>query len=103
MSGLIHIVGPWAAGVTEFRQEGVFFLLMGLGVVLESAFERVAGLPVRGWLGWLWAMGWMLSWGSLSFRSWGRGGIFAIELLPDHLRPGKILVNGAISLFSKCK
>ena len=106
MSGLIHIVGPWAAGCktdSEFRQDGVFFLLMGIGVVLESAFERVAGLPVRGWLGWLWTMGWMLSWGSLYFGSWGRGGIFAIELLPDHLRPGKMLINGAISLFSKWK
>jgi hypothetical protein len=105
VSGLIHIVGPaWAAGrVTEFLYDGGFFLLMGLGVILESGFERATGLPVRGWLGWLWAVAWMLSWGSLFFGSWGRGGIFAIELFPDRLRPGKMFLNGVISLLGMCK
>jgi hypothetical protein len=105
VSGLIHIVGPvWATGrVTEFLHKGDFFLLMDLGVSLECGFERATGLPVRGWLGWLWTMGWMLSWGPLVVGSLGRGGIFAIELFPDHLRPGKMFVNGAISLFCMCK
>ena len=52
------------------RHDGGFFLLMGLGVVLECVFERVAGLPVKGWYGWLWTMTWTITWASLSFESW---------------------------------
>ena len=105
MSGFIHVVGPACATgrVTEFLRNGGFYLLMGLGVILESAFERATGLGVRGWSGWLWTMAWTLSWGSLYSGSWSRGGVFALELFPDHLRPGKMFVNGAIFLFGMCK
>jgi hypothetical protein len=104
VSGLMHIVCLWAAGcVTELSYHGGFYLLMGVGLILESAFERATGSPVRGFFGWLWAMAWMLSWGSHFLDPRVQGGIFAVEFLPDHLRPGKMLINDAISLFSKCK
>jgi hypothetical protein len=102
MSGLMHIVGLWGAGRgAVLRHDGGFFLLMGLGVILECGFERVAGLPVQGLYGWLWTMTWTLSWASLSFESWARRGIFAIDFVPDHLRPGKFLIDCVISLLSK--
>jgi hypothetical protein len=104
VSGLMHIVCLWATGcVTRLSYQGGFYLLMGVGLILESKFERATGSRVRGFFGWLWAMAWMLSWGS-RFLNWrARSGIFAVEFLPDHLRPGKWLINGAISLFSNCK
>jgi hypothetical protein len=100
---LLHIVGRWETGrMTELIQYGGFFVLIGFGVVLEGAFERATGSRVRGFFGWLWTMAWTLLWGALSFDGASRRGIFAVELFPDHLRPGKMLVDGAISLVSKC-
>jgi Membrane bound O-acyl transferase family len=104
VSGLLHIVGPRRYGdMTELTYMMFFFLLMGIGMILENTFQRVTGLPVRGWFGWLWVMAWMLSWGSIFLDTRGQRGIFAVEFIPNHLRPGKILINGAISLFSQCK
>jgi hypothetical protein len=104
VSGLMHIVGLWAAGCTTgFSGQAGFYLIMGAGVILESEFERATGSPVRGVFGWLWTMGWTLSWGSYFLPSQVRGGPFAVDFLPDHLRPGKMLIDGALSLFSMCK
>ena len=105
VSGLMHIAGRWAIGhwhVTELGNEGAFYLVMGVGVVLERVFERASGSRMRGWLGWLWTMGWILSWGSYFLDLRVGGGTFPVEFFPDHLRPGKMLIDGAISLFGKC-
>jgi flagellar biosynthesis protein FliQ len=102
LSGLLHIVLQWAIGRgTEVLHDGGYFIIMGIGMVIESQFERVTGKPVRGWYGWLWTMTWLLLWGSFGFDSWARRGNLAVDFFPDHLRPGKFLINGAISLFSK--
>ena len=102
LSGFMHVVGLWGIGrEMEVRHDMGFFLLMGVGAILESAFQRATGSRVRGWLGWLWTMAWTISWGSLLIDSWARRGIFAVDFFPDHLRPGKLLIDSAISLFSK--
>jgi Membrane bound O-acyl transferase family len=104
VSSLIHIVGLWGTGSgMDMCYDAAFYLVMGVGVFLESVFERATGLPVCAQFGWLWTMAWTLSWGSLLLDLRARCGIFAVEFLPDHLRPGKMLINSIISLFSKCK
>jgi hypothetical protein len=46
-SGFMYIVGLRGIGRgMEYRHDGGFFLLMGLIIGLESAFERATGLPV---------------------------------------------------------
>ena len=101
VSAFIHYLGLWGSGHgTEFHIDGGFFLLMGLGAIMEGAFQRATGLRVGGWLGWLWTMSWTLVWGTPLIDGWARRGMFATDFFPDRLRPGKILVDGAISLFS---
>ena len=102
VSALIHHVGLWGlARKTEFRTVGAFYLLMGVGTIMEDAFQRTTGLRVRGWLGWLWAMLWTTAWGMLNLDAWARGGLFGTTFFPDRLRPGKIFIEYAISLFNK--
>ncbi|KAI9460353.1 hypothetical protein F5148DRAFT_1016608 [Russula earlei] len=102
MSGLIHYLGLWGVGYgTEFTTSGGFFLLMGLGVIIEDVFKRATGLPVQGWLGWSWTMSWTLVWGTLLLDGWARHGILASDFFPDRLRPGKLLVDSAISLLNR--
>ncbi|KAH9954276.1 hypothetical protein BC827DRAFT_1143989 [Russula dissimulans] len=101
-SGLIHYLGLWGLGYgTEFSSAGGFFLFMGVGVIMEDAFQRATGTPVRGWLGWLWTMLWTLLWGIFMLDGWARHGVLASDFFPDRLRPGKFLVNSVISLFSE--
>jgi len=101
VSAFIHCLGLWGTGHgTEFCIDGGFFLLMGVGAIMEGAFQRATGLRVGGWPGWLWTMSWTLMWGTLWFDGWARRGIFAANFFPDGWRPGKMLVDGAVSLFS---
>ena len=102
VSALIHYLGLWGTGHgTEFHFDAGFFLLMGLGAVMEDAFQRATGLRVGGWFGWLWTMSWTLGWGTLLVDGWARRGLFAAHFLPDKLRLGKMLIDGAVSLFTK--
>src|SRR5579863_3699389 len=92
VSGFMHMVGQWSVGgVTEFRNEGAFYLLMAVGMILEGEFERVTGSQVRGWLGWVWTMGWILSWTSYLLKLRLEDGPFPIEIFPDQLWSGKML------------
>jgi hypothetical protein len=101
LSGFMHIVAMWGIGrEIEIRHDAGFFVLMGVGAILESAFQRATGFPVQGWFGWLWTMAWTILWGLLLIDSWARRGLFAVDFFPDHLRPGKLLIDGSISLFS---
>jgi hypothetical protein len=71
-STLVHLVGPWSAGLmTVWSSIAGFFLFMGVGMILEGEFQRATGLAVRGWCGWLWTMAWILSWGSLLVNGGG--------------------------------
>lgn len=99
VSAVFHHLGLWGIGNgTEFYTAGGFFLLMGIGAAMEGAFQRTTGLPVRGWLGWSWTMLWTLVWGTLMIDGWARHGVFASAFFPTRFRPGKILVDGVISL-----
>src|SRR6267142_348978 len=84
LSAFLHHLGLWAVGNgTEFVTAGGFFLLMGVGVVMEVAFVRTTGLKVQGWLGWAWTMVWMIVCGTFMIDGWARYGVLATELLPN--------------------
>ncbi|KAI0291686.1 hypothetical protein BC826DRAFT_1098046 [Russula brevipes] len=76
VSAFAHHLYLWGLGNgTEFVTAGGFFLLMGVGAVLEDGFKKVTGLRVRGWIGWLWTMAWITTWGTPMMDGWARHGI----------------------------
>jgi len=102
VSAILHHIGMWGMGNgSEFVTAGGFFLLMGIGVVLEGVFSRVTGLRVRGWIGWSWTMLWVALWGTLMIDGWARHGVFATEFFPFEFRPGKVVVDAIIALTKK--
>jgi len=99
VSAVLHHIALWGFGNgTEFATAGGFFLLMGVGAVMEGAFTRATGLRVRGWMGWLWTMAWTILWGTFMLDGWIRHGVLASELIPVGPRPGKIVVDAIIAL-----
>ena len=99
VSALVHYVGLWGVGNgTEFATAGGFFLLMGVGAIMEGGFTGMSGLKVRGWLGWAWTMVWTTLWGTLMIDGWARHGVFATDFLPSGFRPGKVGVETMIAL-----
>ena len=102
VSALAHHIGLWAVGNgTEFATAGGFFLLMGVGGLIEGAFTGATGLKVRGWLGWLWTMIWTTLWGTFMIDGWARHGLLATDFLPNGFRPGKVVVDAIIVLSSQ--
>jgi len=97
-SAVMHDLGMWGLGRgTEFRTVGCFFVLMGVGVALERAFEGTTGRRVGGFCGWAWTMVWTIGWGTLMIDACARRGMVAVETPPDWLRPGKLLVETIVS------
>ena len=71
LSAILHHIGLWGSGNgTEFITAGGFFLLMGIGVIIEGGFRSVTGLRVQGWLGWSWTMLWTTLWGTFIIDGW---------------------------------
>ncbi|KAH9168369.1 hypothetical protein EDB89DRAFT_2245211 [Lactarius sanguifluus] len=99
VSAVLHHFAMWGIGYgSEFSTVGGFFLLMGVGVVIEVAFKNVTGLRIGGLLGWLWTMLWVPVWGIFLIDVWARHGMLASENFPTGLRPGKPLVDTVIGL-----
>jgi len=102
VSAVLHHIGMWGMGNgSEFVTAGGFFLLMGIGAVMEGVFSRVTGLRVRGWIGWSWTMLWVALWGTFMIDGWARHGVFATEFFPFEFRPGKVVVDAIITLTKK--
>ncbi|ETW78170.1 hypothetical protein HETIRDRAFT_479381 [Heterobasidion irregulare TC 32-1] len=90
VSGLMHDFGVWGLGLgMDLSGVTLFFVMMGIGCVLEGIWEQKAlkGKKVQGPLGWVWAMIWMFAWGSLIVDAWARRGLIESKMLPDGARP----------------
>lgn len=99
VSAIQHHICVWGIGSgSELMTTGGFFLLMGVGAVVEVVFKKVTGMQVRGWAGWTWTMLWTTLWGAFMIDGWARHGIFASVFFPDRLRPGKMIVDTIIGL-----
>ena len=102
VSAITHHIPMWGIGNgTEFITVGGFFLLMGVGVIIEIAFTRATGWRVRGWIGWVWAMTWSTLWGTLIMDAWTRHGLLANVFFPNGFRPGKKVVDTIIALANR--
>jgi hypothetical protein len=102
VSAIVHHIPMWGMGNgSDFVAVGGFFLLMGVGALMEAAFTRATGLRVRGWIGWSWTMTWTMTWGMFIIDGWARHGMLANEFLPNGVRPGKKVVDAIIALSSR--
>lgn len=81
-SGLIHHLGVWAMGMgTDFTRMVGFFLMMGVGIVLEEAWKAITGKGVRGLVGWLWMSVWTLIWAQMFMDVMALTGIFGCDII----------------------
>lgn len=96
----MHDWGLYGLGKgTEFSTVGMFFIMMGVGIVLEGVWEEGFGMgKVRGWKGWVWTMMWTLGWGMRMVDAWARKGLLVINLFPAESRIGHIVVSGVVRL-----
>jgi hypothetical protein len=69
-----------------------FFLMMGVGVILEGIFKKVTGVRVGGWGGYIWAMCWTLGWANIIVDAWARIGLMGSVFVPADVRPATNIV-----------
>jgi hypothetical protein len=101
VSGVLHDVGlgAWAwDGALDYHR---FFMLMGVGGVLEFTFEWLMEWHMVGLCGWVWTMVWTVCWGTLMIDGWAQQGIVTSDFFPDRHQPEKWLVDTVIALSSK--
>lgn len=68
ISGLLHVAGLWGMGRgTEFWSVAEYFLMMGVGIILEGFYRNVTGVRVGGLPATLWTLVWVVVWGNLSW------------------------------------
>lgn len=90
-SELLHAFGDWGFG-HGLTFPG-FFIMMGVGVVLEGLWSVLTGRKVGGRLGWAWTMGWVIWWSQLYAEDLLTKGMAGGEVIPQRFRPAKILVE----------
>jgi Membrane bound O-acyl transferase family len=94
VSGILHVFGLWGMGRgTEFWSVAGYFLLMGVGLVLEHVYRAVSGKRVGGYPGQIWTLLWVIGWGNLLVDAWFRKGLGGSAFFPDRLRPAELLLK----------
>jgi hypothetical protein len=94
ISGVMHDLGVWGAGIgTEPSSVTLFFLMMGVGCVLEGIWREKTGSKVQGPWGWLWSMVWWVFWGSWLVDAWARRGLTTSKMSADVARPALYWVH----------
>ena len=93
-SAILHDWGMWGLGHgTEFSHVGGFFLMMGVGCIMETLFKKVTGVKVRGLAGWVWTMCWMIGWGIPMIDAWTRRGLLANKFVPEEYMIGHFILR----------
>jgi hypothetical protein len=94
VSAVMHDWGLWPMGRgTEFWSVGGFFLMMGVGCVLEALFKKATGLKVGGWAGWFWTMSWVVGWANIYMDAYARKGLIGSKFLPEEYTPSQMLLS----------
>ncbi|KAJ7903697.1 membrane bound O-acyl transferase family-domain-containing protein, partial [Mycena olivaceomarginata] len=98
VSGALHLVGLWGMGKGTDIRVLYFFLMMGVGVILEGFWRRFTGRRVGGWMGWMWSCVWIVGWGPFMADPWCLSGIMHSVFLPQIVRPSVWLHRLATSI-----
>ena len=93
-SAVLHDFGMWGVGRgTEFWSIGGFFLMHGVGCILEALFKKATGMKVVGWVGWVWTMSWLVGWGHLLVDAYARRGLVGCKFVPEGYMPSQIIAS----------
>ncbi|KAF8962734.1 hypothetical protein BDZ97DRAFT_1905135 [Flammula alnicola] len=95
VSGIMHYLGLWGMGRgSDFLAVVGYFMMMGVGVVLEFKFKAVTGHRMKGAFGWAWANLWISSWGIMLIEAWCIRGLVGSKFFPDGWRPAVVILEG---------
>jgi hypothetical protein len=98
-SGLLHYLGLWGMGRgSDFLGIGGFFIMMGVGTLLERRWKKVTGYHVRGVKGWLWTFSWVTVWSLFLVEGWVTKGLAGSYFMPAEWRPGAFVMEKLKSL-----
>lgn len=87
LSGLFHDLELRAIGRGGNPLVAIgFFIMNGVGILLERAWSKWRGHPVRGICGWIWTFSWLAMWGVPMVDEWAKSGRFAMESLPGEIK-----------------
>lgn len=91
VSGILHDWATWGMGCgTDPRAVLGFFLMNGVGVLLEECWRRSApGREVRGWVGWVWTTAWLVGWAQMFVDAWLVRGLAGVESFPEDWSVGR--------------
>jgi len=88
ISGILHVAGLWGMGRgTEFWAVGGYFLMMGVGVILERVWKQMTGYRVKGWIGRVWTLFWVGFWGIFLVDAWAAKGLIGSVFFAEKYRP----------------
>ncbi|KAI0310853.1 membrane bound O-acyl transferase family-domain-containing protein [Amylostereum chailletii] len=94
VSGVMHDVQLWGLGLgAEPESVTLFYVMMGVGCVLEAWWSRITGRTVKGWLGWIWMLMWSFFWGRFLVDAWTRRGFGMGPLTSDVWRPSMYMTK----------
>ncbi|KIK92202.1 hypothetical protein PAXRUDRAFT_830176 [Paxillus rubicundulus Ve08.2h10] len=93
-SGVFHVIelrsvtqgGNWLVVIG-------FFVMNGIGIVLERVWKRVYDRRVGGIWGWIWTFSWLALWGVPMVDNWAKAGRFGAETFPPEFKPTVVLVS----------
>ena len=95
-SGLLHDWGLYSMGRGKnFRNVAGYFLMQGVGVMMEHTWKAATGKRVGGFLGWAWSISWVVGWGIMLLDAWASHGLVGSQFIPEPYRPS-VLVFGSV-------
>jgi len=87
VSGCFHAVGLWGMGRgTDFIRVGGFFVMNGVGIILEHLWRKLVGQRVGGRIGTIWVYFWVIGWGHMLAEAWLMRGLIGSSFLPQSMR-----------------
>ena len=88
VSGIVHDIELRSSGRGGNTLAIVgFWVMNGVGVVLERMWAKATGRRVGGVWGWTWTFGWLALWGVWVVDEWAKAGRFGMMVLPGELEP----------------
>ncbi|KAK0498868.1 hypothetical protein EDD18DRAFT_53665 [Armillaria luteobubalina] len=87
-SSVLHLMSHWGLGRgSEWWTIGGYFIIQGVGVVLEGIWKKLTGRRVGGVLGWIWTAAWVVGWCNFMMDAWARAGLMGSVFFPNGVRP----------------
>ncbi|KAH0833895.1 hypothetical protein J3R83DRAFT_11078 [Lanmaoa asiatica] len=73
-----------------------FWVMNGVGIVLERVWKKATGRSVGGIWGWMWMAGWLMLWGLPTVNEYAKVGRFAVMSLPGRFEPSLAFVRAFV-------